>query len=161
MNLDKNIFFNIVLVEPQIPPNTGNIARLTAGMNCHLHLIQPLGFDIDNKSLRRAGLDYWDQVNLTLYESWSDFDFQTRTERRYFFTSKKGQRYYDIQYQSGDWFVFGSEDYGLDNEILKKYSEQVLTIPMNGKIRCLNLSTSVGMVVGEAMRQMQQLVCNP
>lgn len=145
--------FHIALVEPQIPPNTGNIARLCAAMNCHLHLVRPLGFATDDRTLKRAGLDYWPQVRLTYYDSLELFLAAMKACRSYYLTTKSHRSYTSVQFQKEDVLVFGSETTGLPASLLKQKSDSLLTVPMPGKIRSLNLSSTVAMVVGEAMRQ--------
>lgn len=145
--------FHIALVRPQIPPNTGNIARLCAAMDCHLHLVRPLGFATDDRTLKRAGLDYWPQVRLTYYDSLELFLTAMKSHRSYYLTTKSHRSYTSVQFQKGDVLVFGSETTGLPAQLLKQKSDFLLTIPMPGKIRSLNLSSTVAMVVGEAMRQ--------
>lgn len=146
--------FNIVLVEPEIPPNTGSIARLCGATDTVLHLIEPLGFRTDDKHLRRAGLDYWQYVSI-LY--WQDLDtfLAACDERRLFFLSKKVVTpYYEANFQPGDYLIFGRETRGLPEEILALYSDRCYTIPMsNSNIRSLNLAMAAGIVLYEALRQ--------
>ncbi|NPA27718.1 MAG: tRNA (cytidine(34)-2'-O)-methyltransferase [Epsilonproteobacteria bacterium] len=145
--------FNIVLVEPQIPPNTGNIARLCVNLDATLHLVKPLGFKIDDKSLKRAGLDYWNELNLKIWESFEEFLDNISLNRAFFATTKSDNLYWDISYEIGDYLIFGSETKGLDENILKRYPSNTITIPMGPKGRSLNLATSVGIVAYEALRQ--------
>lgn len=146
---------NVVLFEPQIPPNTGNIARLTAGLGLRLHLIHPLGFSTDDKQLKRAGLDYWEYVDLVHHDSLDDF-YKSLPGARFFYLSTHATRSYcDVKYEKGDCLVFGPETKGLPKDLLEKNKDWALTIPMNGKIRSLNLSSAVAMVVGEAVRQIR------
>lgn len=149
--------FNVVLVEPEIPPNTGSIARLCGATDCELHLVHPLGFSTDDKHLRRAGLDYWQHVKITHWESFDSF-LQNQDERRlYFFSTKCSQPYTSVQYNPGDFLIFGKETKGLDKEILQLYHERCLTLPMaNKNIRSLNLAMTAGIVLYEALRQQQQ-----
>ena len=155
-----NIFkpFNIVLVEPEIPPNTGNIARLCAATNTKLHLVHPLGFKITDKELKRAGLDYWHLLDIEEYENWNSF-YDSRTtddERRLWFISTRGEKnIWDIEFNPGNYLIFGSETKGLSENILKdpKNKDHLISIPMNGKARSLNLSTAAGIVLYEALRQ--------
>lgn len=144
---------NIVLVNPQIPPNTGNIARLCAAMQLKLHLVKPLGFSTEDRYLKRAGLDYWDEVNLEYHDSFEILQKKYHHSRYFFFSTKATRTYYDQNYQCDDFLVFGPETTGLSADILLKNSDLLLKIPMSGKVRSLNLSSSVAMVVGEAMRQ--------
>jgi tRNA (cytidine/uridine-2'-O-)-methyltransferase len=147
--------FNVVLVEPEIPPNTGNIGRLCLATRSTLHLVKPLGFSLDNRELRRAGLDYWDEVSLQL---WDSFEALRRTQpsgTRYFFLTTKGKRsYYDIRFQKDDFLVFGRETKGLPEDLLAANIDYRITIPMHGT-RSLNLATAVAIVLFEAVRQQQ------
>ena len=146
--------FHVVLVEPQIPPNTGNIIRLCANTGCHLHLIKPLGFDLSEKQLRRAGLDYTDHAVITVWEDWSAF-MNSGSARRWVTLSTQHQQYYaDFNFQPGDALVFGSEGKGLVEEI-RESGDQAgkLCLPMQPNNRSLNLSNSVAIVVYEAWRQ--------
>ena len=145
--------FNIVLVEPQIPPNTGNIARLCVNLDATLHLIKPLGFSIDEKSLKRAGLDYWSELDLKLWDSFEQFLKNIPLDRAFFATTKSDTLYWEKEYQIGDYLIFGSETKGLDERVLKENFDKTITIPMGKKGRSLNLATSVGIVAYEALRQ--------
>jgi tRNA (cytidine/uridine-2'-O-)-methyltransferase len=145
--------FNVVLVEPEIPPNTGNIGRLCLATGSTLHLIKPLGFSIDDRELKRAGLDYWKEVDVQLWDSFEELRQTRKAEERFFFlTTKSDRAYYDIRFQPGDFLVFGRETKGLPETLLKAHAEGLLTIPMRGT-RSLNLATAVGIVLFEAMRQ--------
>lgn len=150
--------FNIVLVEPEIPPNTGNIARLCAATGTVLHLVEPLGFSIDDRQLKRAGLDYWDSVEVRLWpgleEVWRAFP-----QGRFFYLSTKAARsYLQISFQPGDFIVFGKETKGLPEELLRQNADSAITIPMPANaVRSLNLSTSAGIVLYEALRQTGRL----
>ncbi|MCS6850004.1 MAG: tRNA (cytidine(34)-2'-O)-methyltransferase [Gemmataceae bacterium] len=145
----------VALWEPEIPPNTGNIARLCAAIGAPLHLIGRLGFRLDNRSLRRAGLDYWPEVVLRRHATWGDFEAATTGRRLWCFSAHARQLYTRVAYAPGDVLVFGSESYGLPASVLTKYAEQSLTIPMpTGRVRSLNLATAVGIVVYEALRQL-------
>ncbi len=147
--------FNVVLVEPEIPANTGNIGRTCVGTYSRLHLVKPLGFEITDKRLKRAGLDYWGHLELLYHENFEQWLAQVPDIKRVFFFSTKGQApYYKPQYQPGDWLVFGKETKGIREEVLKKYSEQVVTIPFPGPVRSYNLSNTVAMALGEGMRQL-------
>lgn len=150
--------FNIVLIEPEIPPNTGNIARLTAATGAALHLVGKLGFSIDDRYLKRAGLDYWDKVDLKQWDSLEQLQ-QQYPEGRFWYLSTKVARnsYEEGIYQPGDFLVFGKETAGLPAELLAAHPEQCLTIPMPGKVRSLNLSNAVAVVLYEALRQTGQL----
>ncbi|MDR0476941.1 MAG: tRNA (cytidine(34)-2'-O)-methyltransferase [Desulfobulbaceae bacterium] len=148
--------FNIVLVEPEIPPNTGSIARLCGATGSHLHLVHPLGFATDDKHLRRAGLDYW---NYVIIEHWPNFDtfLATQEENRlYFFTTKTKKSYTQATFTPGDFLIFGRETRGLPEEMLGLYADRCYTLPMsNCHIRSLNLAMTVGIVLYEALRQNQ------
>jgi tRNA (cytidine/uridine-2'-O-)-methyltransferase len=143
----------LVLVSPQIPPNTGNVARLCACTGCKLVLVEPLGFSIDDKQLRRAGLDYWDKVFVKLYPSWGAYVEGTRGARRYLFTALTGTGLWQVRFQPGDHLVFGAETTGLPASVLEGHDGTPLTIPMLDDRRGLNLSTSVGIAAYEALRQ--------
>lgn len=146
--------FNIVLVEPEIPPNTGSIARLCGATNTILHLVKPLGFSTDDKHLKRAGLDYWKFVNIIYWESLDEL-LEAQDEARLYFLSKKVSKpYTEINYQPGDFLIFGKETKGLPEEILKYYPERCYTIPMiNPNIRSINLAMATAVVLYEALRQ--------
>jgi tRNA (cytidine/uridine-2'-O-)-methyltransferase len=131
------------LVNPQIPNNTGAIGRLCVNAGAALHIIKPIAFDIDEKAVRRAGLDYWHKLNLHVWESLDDFFANTKTDKPYF----------DAQFKDGDYIFFGSETAGIPEEILNRYKEQNITIPMTKEGRSLNLAISTGIVLYEAIRQ--------
>jgi tRNA (cytidine/uridine-2'-O-)-methyltransferase len=145
--------FNVVLVEPEIPPNTGNIGRLCLATRSTLHLVQPLGFDIDDRTLQRAGLDYWKDVDVRLWPSFADLQAAQSAGARYFFLTTKTKRaYYDVAFHRGDFLVFGRETKGLPEPLLRANASQLVTIPMHGT-RSLNLATAVAIVLFEAIRQ--------
>jgi len=145
--------FNVVLVEPEIPPNTGNIARLCLATRSTLHLIKPLGFSLDDRELKRAGLDYWNEVDVQIWDSFQQLQRAQRNAARYFFLTTKSRRaYYDVDFRDGDFFVFGRETKGLPESLLAQNREACLTIPMQGT-RSLNLATAVAIVLFEAVRQ--------
>ena len=145
--------FNVVLVEPEIPPNTGNIGRLCLAARSTLHLVQPLGFDIDDRTLQRAGLDYWKEVDVRLWSSFAKLQrAQARSARYFFLTTKSRRAYYDQAFEPGDFLVFGRETKGLPESLLDANASQLLTIPMHGT-RSLNLATAVAIVLFEAVRQ--------
>jgi len=147
--------FNIVLYEPEIPPNTGNIIRLTANTGCILHLIEPYGFDLSDKLLRRAGLDYSEWADINLHKSYSDFLKNSRLNCLYAFTTKANRYHTSAQFKAGDALMFGPESRGLPKEILNSIVEkQRLKIPMLTSKRSLNLSNSVSIAVYEAWRQL-------
>lgn len=145
---------HIALVTPEIPGNTGNIGRLCAGCNISLHLIEPLGFELDNKRLRRAGLDYWPHVELYVHPSFEVFSKRFPEERLFLF-SKKAERYYtDCEFKPGSVLVFGCETKGLSDEILQAYEKRTVTIPMTNNVRSLNLSNAAAVASYEALRQL-------
>ena len=147
----------IVLISPQIPQNTGNIARLTAGTKIELHLIKPLGFELSNKYLKRAGLDYWPEVNCAIHENWNCFLKETKckTSDAWFFSTRAILPYYGVTYKKDDFLVFGSETKGLSDYYHREYETRKLAIPIdNPKIRSYNLSNSVAIVLFEAKRQL-------
>ncbi len=145
--------FNIVLVEPQIPPNTGNIGRMCVNLGAKLHLIKPLGFDISDKAIKRAGLDYWRELDLVVWDSLEEFLANNPIEKMYFATTKTDNIYWDAKFEIGDYLVFGSETKGLDEKLLKDNLDKCITIPMGTKGRSINLATSCGIVTYEALRQ--------
>ena len=142
------------MIEPEIPQNTGNIGRTCVGSYSKLHLVGPLGFEISDKQLRRAGLDYWEDLEWQLYPDRQTWWQEVKDPNRvFYFTTKSQKAYYDVQFQQGDWLVFGKETKGLDEAWLKENWERALTIPFPGKIRSFNLSNAVAMVLGEGLRQ--------
>lgn len=145
--------FNIVLIEPEIPQNTGNIVRTCAATGAALHLIRPLGFEVSDKYLKRAGLDYWCFVNISYYDSFDELYDKHPDSTFYFFTSKGQKIHSDAHYKDGDFLVFGKETAGIPEELLVKHKETCVRIPMNENIRCLNLSNAVAIAVYEALRQ--------
>lgn len=145
--------FNIVLVEPEIPQNTGNIARTCAATGSKLHIVKPMGFEIDDKKLKRAGLDYWHLLGVQYYENLEDF-FKKNSGGRYFYSTTKGlNTYSDVSYRDGDYILFGKETRGLPEELLHDNRDNCIRIPMIDEARSLNLSNSVAIVVYEALRQ--------
>jgi len=146
--------FNIVLVEPQIPQNTGTIGRLCVNLGATLHLIKPLGFDIDDKAVKRAGLDYWKHLDLVIWENFDTFlEAHPIDAHSYMATTKTDRLYFNAPFQRGDYILFGSETKGIDEKVLLAHPEQCITIPMGGKGRSLNLGVSVGVVIYDALRQ--------
>jgi tRNA (cytidine/uridine-2'-O-)-methyltransferase len=146
--------FNLVLVHPQIPNNTGAIGRLCVNAGASLHLIKPIGFDIDEKAVRRAGLDYWHKLDLHVWENLDDFfAHNSITHNAYFATTKTDRPYFEAAFQEGDYIFFGSETAGIPEDILNKYKEQNITIPMTKEGRSLNLAISTGIVLYDAIRQ--------
>ncbi|PLX94511.1 MAG: tRNA (uridine(34)/cytosine(34)/5-carboxymethylaminomethyluridine(34)-2'-O)-methyltransferase TrmL [Desulfuromonas sp.] len=150
--------FHIVLIEPEIPPNTGNIARLCGATGTILHLVGKLGFSLDDRYLKRAGLDYWDAIELRRWDSFEALQSAV-PDARFWFTSKKATRsYHQADFNPGDYIVFGKETQGLPETLLGTYPEQALQIPIDSPIvRSLNLSTSAGIVLYEALRQCGRL----
>jgi tRNA (cytidine/uridine-2'-O-)-methyltransferase len=144
--------FNIVLVEPEIPPNTGNVGRLCLATGSTLHLVEPLGFSLEHRQLKRAGLDYWDEVEVRKWASLEELRAANEAGRFFFLTTKTTRAYYHVQFEPGDFLVFGRETRGLPEEVLRRNRENCLTIPMQGT-RSLNLATAVAIVLFEAMRQ--------
>ena len=145
--------FNVVLIEPEIPPNTGNVGRLCLATESTLHLIKPLGFSIDDRQLKRAGLDYWDEVDVKLWNSLDELQRAQPSEARYFFlTTKTTRSCYDVKFHRGDFLVFGRETKGLPENLLAANALSCVTIPMKGT-RSLNLATAVAIVLFEAERQ--------
>lgn len=146
--------FNIVLVEPQIPQNTGTIGRLCVNLGARLHLIEPLGFDIDDKAVKRAGLDYWQHLDLVVWESFEAFLAKHPIGNNSFMaTTKTDNLYFDAPFQKDDYILFGSETKGIDEKVLLAHPKRCITIPMGGKGRSLNLGVSVGIVMYDALRQ--------
>ena len=145
--------FNIVLVEPEIPQNAGNIARTCAATGTRLHMIRPLGFEVTDKYLKRAGLDYWNLVEICYYDSFDELQAKYENARFFYFTTKGRHRHSDVAFQDGDFLVFGKETKGLPEELLLKNEESCLRIPMFSEARSLNLSNSVAVALYEALRQ--------
>ena len=143
---------NIVMVEPEIPQNTGNIARTCAATGARLHIVKPMGFNIDDKKLKRAGLDYWHYLDITYYENLEDF-FSKNEGAFFYFTTKGRKAHSDVSYPDNCYLLFGKETKGLPEELLIKNPERCVRIPMQGEIRSLNLSNSVAIAVYEALRQ--------
>ena len=147
--------FHVVLVEPEIPGNTGNIGRTCVGLNCYLHIVGKPAFQISDKMVRRAGLDYWPHLKWVQYESFSHFEKQVapHIHRVFFLSAKAKKSVFDQAFQKGDYFVFGKETKGLAPHILKKYAQQTIGLPMFGPIRSHNLANTVTAVMYEATRQ--------
>ena len=149
--------FHVALVEPEIPQNTGNIGRTCVGTRSDLHLVGQLGFKITDRNLKRAGLDYWQHLSWKHHESIGDWKSEIKDPRRVFYFSAKGTRhYYDVQFQKGDWIVFGKETKGLPDDLLQQNPEQVLLIPILGPVRGYNVSTAVAIVAFEFLRQLRE-----
>lgn len=145
--------FNIVLVEPEIPQNTGNISRTCACTGAKLHIVKPMGFEITDAKLKRAGLDYWDKLDLTYYDNLDDFFTRNKGGRFYYLSKKASKRYTDVKYADGDYLVFGKETKGLPEHLVFSNPETALRIPMSSGLRSLNLSNTVALVLYEALRQ--------
>jgi tRNA (cytidine/uridine-2'-O-)-methyltransferase len=145
--------FNVVLVEPEIPPNTGNIGRLCLAARSVLHLVKPFGFSLNDRELKRAGLDYWEEVDLRIWGSFDELERGQGSNARFFLLTTKTERaYYNVKFQPGDFLVFGRETKGLPEKLLENHADACLTIPMHGT-RSLNLATAVAIVLFEAVRQ--------
>jgi len=145
---------NIVLHEPEMPANTGNIGRTCVASGCILHLIEPLGFSLDEKMVKRAGLDYWDKLDVRTYKNYEDFLAKNPGAKIYMATTKSKQTYCDVQYEDGCYIMFGKESAGIPEEILLENKETSIRIPMLSNIRSLNLSNAVAIVAYEALRQL-------
>lgn len=151
----KSMNLNVVLVEPQIPQNTGNISRTCAVTGARLHLIKPMGFAVTDKNLKRAGLDYWDKLDITYYDSLQDFFEKTAADnpKYYYFTTKGKNVYSDVKYEDNCYILFGREDKGLPEELLHDNKDSCVRFPMRPELRSLNLSNSVAIAVYEILRQ--------
>lgn len=147
--------YHVVLVEPEIPQNTGNIARTCAATNTRLHLVRPLGFNIDDKSVRRAGLDYWQYVDLEVHDSLEAFIRDYGDHRWFLATTHGGKKYTDVEYKDGDMILFGRETKGLPKDFIQEHRDGAVRIPMSEqtRLRSLNLSNSVNIILFEALRQ--------
>ena len=144
---------NIVLHQPEIPANTGNIGRSCVASGARLHLIRPLGFQLDEKHLRRAGMDYWDKLDLSIYDSYEDFLLKNPGAKLYYATTKAQHIYTEVSYEPDCFIMFGKESAGIPEEILVQHPSECIRIPMIGEMRSLNLSNSVAIVLYEALRQ--------
>jgi tRNA (cytidine/uridine-2'-O-)-methyltransferase len=150
--------FNVVLVEPEIPPNTGNVARLALATGSTLHLVKPLGFSIDDRQLRRAGMDYWKSVSIKIWDNFDQFEQTSQLcERRFFFSTKARNPYWQIRFLSGDYLIFGRETKGLPESLLNRYAKYSFRIPMRLEARSLNLATAVAIVLFEGVRQLSSV----
>ena len=146
--------FNIVLVKPEIPQNTGNIGRLCVNTGSRLHLIKPLGFSLDDKYIRRAGMDYWKHVDCAIYENTDEFFRKNRDSRFYFFSTKGKKKYWDCAFEPGSFLIFGNEGSGFPEEFYDKYMGEMYTIPMTGKYaRSMNLANAVAVALYEGIRK--------
>jgi len=146
--------FRIVLIEPEIPPNTGNVIRLAANTGCELHLVGPLGFSMDDKLLRRAGLDYHEFADVVQHASWQAWLAQTAGDRMHAFSTRGARRLHDVAFARGDWLLFGSESAGLPPALRERLSSHLVRLPMRPAQRSLNLSNAVAVAVYEAWRQL-------
>ncbi len=144
---------NIVLLSPEIPQNTGNISRTCAVTGAVLHIIKPIGFEISDRTLKRAGLDYWDKLEVHYYESCDEFFSMHKDALIYYFSARGKRSYAEVEYPDGAFLMFGCESVGLPEELVSKNAERTLRIPMRGDVRCLNLSNAVAVAVYEALRQ--------
>ena len=144
---------NIVLYSPEIPQNTGNISRTCAVVGAALHIIKPIGFEISDRTLKRAGLDYWDKLDVTYYENYRDFLDKNEGAELYFFSAHGVRRYTEIEYPEGVFLVFGRESVGLPEELVRENAERSVRIPMLKDLRCLNLSNSVAVAAYEVLRR--------
>jgi tRNA (cytidine/uridine-2'-O-)-methyltransferase len=146
--------FNIVLVEPQIPNNTGNIGRLCVATKSRLHLIHPLGFEITDARVKRAGLDYWPDLEICHHDNFKAWvETIDPSANIYFFSARAETSFYKVELKQGDYLVFGKEAEGLNSDIIEQFKEHLVTIPFPGKVRSFNLANAVAMVLGEGMRQ--------
>lgn len=148
---------NIVLIEPEIPQNTGNIARTCAALGATLHLVRPLGFDISEKAVKRAGLDYWDKLDIIEYSSLQEFKEKVKSKNIYLLSTKANKVYTDVKYEDNSYLVFGPETRGLPEEYILDNFENTVRIPMKKNIRSLNLSNSVAIVAYEVQRQLNYI----
>lgn len=146
--------FNIVLVEPEIPQNTGNISRTCAVTGCDLHLVRPLGFSVDDRQLKRAGLDYWKDLSIHYYDSFEEVEEAHPSARFFLFSTHAERSYAEISFKEGDFLVFGKETAGLGERLLSSHKDMTVRIPMRPNERSLNLSNSVAIAVYEAFRQL-------
>lgn len=144
---------NIVLYSPEIPQNTGNISRTAAVTGAYLHIIKPIGFEISDRTLKRAGLDYWDKLTVSYYDDYNDFVKKNENAVMYFFSAKGSRAYTDVEYPDNVYLVFGRESVGLPRELISQNADKCLRIPMLSGVRCLNLSNSVAIAVYEVLRQ--------
>lgn len=162
MNPDRTTLtphrLKVVLMQPQIAPNTGNIGRLCVATGTELHLVRPMGFVLSEKNLRRSGMDYWERLRLTLHDD-SDAFFHTLVPAApiWLFTTKSGRSFWDADYSADDYLIFGSETHGLPDSLLQSHPTRTLRIPQTPDERCLNLSTAAGIALYEALRQINRL----
>lgn len=147
---------HIALLEPQIPPNTGNIARLAAATDTSLHVVEPCGFSLDDRELKRAGLDYWNAVDLWIHPHWRAFREAMSRDRCLYFSANATQEFWDAPYEANSCLVFGNETDGMPERILEKHPERCFRIPMSGPVRSLNLATAVGIVLYQAIGRVRE-----
>lgn len=146
--------FNVVLIEPEIPNNTGNIGRLCVATESMLHLVHPLGFEIDDSRVKRAGLDYWPELEWREYKSFDEvIAIMEPSSRAHFMSAHASNSLYERRIKAGDWLIFGKESIGLSDDIKARFADDLVQIPFSGKVRSFNLSNAVAMVLGEGMRQ--------
>ncbi len=149
--------FNIVLIEPEIPMNTGNIGRLSLASGCNLHLVKPLGFEIDDTRLKRAGLDYWKHINLFIYESIADFYAKNKEQKMVYFSSHGEKLHWEIDYEDGLFLIFGKESVGLPQSIVEQHKDDTYKIPLySSHVRSLNLANAVSVAVYEGLRSINR-----
>lgn len=153
---DRTPLFHVVLHEPEIPNNTGNIGRTCVATGCRLHLIHPLGFDTGEKACRRAGLDYWPRLDRAEHTSWEAYLASARPERLWLFTARADLCAFDARFEPGDHLIFGKESAGLPDRLLRRYADRLLALPMAPGERSLNVATAVCAVVYEGIRQLRQ-----
>jgi tRNA (cytidine/uridine-2'-O-)-methyltransferase len=152
--LEAPNLFNIVLIEPEIPQNTGNVGRTCVGTRSNLHIVGETGFKITDRNLKRAGLDYWQHLWWTQHSTMDEWMAQVPDPSRvFYFSTKATQTYFDVAYRPGDWLTFGKETKGLDEDLLRRNSDRVIKIPQIGKVRSLNVATAVAIALYEAIRQ--------
>jgi tRNA (cytidine/uridine-2'-O-)-methyltransferase len=152
--LERKSVINVVLVNPEIPPNTGNIGRLCVAVGATLHLVKPLGFRIDDRSLKRAGLDYWEKLHLVVWENLESYLASVSPDQMVLTSSNRGDNWYEVEFASEDHILFGAETSGLPEVLYRRFPGRIARIPINKtKVRSLNLSTSAGIILCEALRQ--------
>lgn len=152
--MEKETLFNIVIVEPEIPQNTGNIGRTCVGTRCELHLVKPMSFEITDSQVKRAGLDYWPHLKWKMHDSFEAWYNSVENKDRIFFIENKvDQTIYEAQFQKGDWLVFGKETKGLDPDLILQNLDKTFMIPQTGPVRSLNLATAVAITIYEGFRQ--------
>ncbi len=158
--MSQEASLNVVLYQPEIPQNTGNIGRTCVAVDAHLWIVRPTGFRLDDHHLRRSGLDYWQHLRWTDVPNWSALEPQLPPARTFFFTKRATRLYTDVRYQVGDYLVFGQETLGLPDEILQRFPDQCVSMPMTPHVRSLNLSNCVAIAVYEAIRQWDGIPTN-